>query len=63
MAETLPKCEFESKNLILKLQTTLEGRIESIPPFVDGIMKIVTLDGLRGGKRKRSGDCAAGSAG
>jgi serine/threonine-protein kinase RsbW len=50
MANTLPKCEFEAKNLILKLETTLEGRTESIQPFVDGIMKIVESMGCAGGK-------------
>jgi len=52
MAETLPKCEFESRNLILKLQKTLEGRIESVPPFVEGIMEIVTSMGCAAVKEK-----------
>jgi serine/threonine-protein kinase RsbW len=49
MADNLPICEFDSKKLILKIQKTLEGRIDAIPPFVDEIMKIV-----------ESMDCAAG---
>jgi serine/threonine-protein kinase RsbW len=52
MAESLPKCEFESKNLILKLQTKLEGRVEAIPPFVEGIMKIVQSMGCAAGKER-----------
>jgi anti-sigma regulatory factor (Ser/Thr protein kinase) len=52
MGETLPKCEFESRNLILKLQKTLEGRIEKVPPFVEGIMEIVTSMGCAAGKEK-----------
>jgi serine/threonine-protein kinase RsbW len=50
MANALPKCEFESKNLILRLETTLDGRTESIRPFVDGIMKIVESMGCAVGK-------------
>jgi len=52
MAETLPKCEFESGNLILKLQKTLEARVEAIPPFVDEIMKIVSSMGCAAGKER-----------
>jgi serine/threonine-protein kinase RsbW len=52
MAETLPKCEFESGNLILKLQKTLEARVEAIPPFVDEIMEIVSSMGCAAGKER-----------
>jgi serine/threonine-protein kinase RsbW len=52
MAESLPKCEFESKNLLLKLQKRLEGRVEAIPPFVEGIMKIVQSMGCAAGKER-----------
>ena len=52
MAETLPKCEFESGNLILKLQKTLEARVEAIPPFVDEIMTIVSSMGCAAGKER-----------
>jgi serine/threonine-protein kinase RsbW len=52
MAETLPKCEFESKNLILKLQKKMEARVEAIPPFVDGVMKIVQSMGCAAGKER-----------
>lgn len=54
MAEALPKCEFESKNLILKLQKTLEGRIEAIPPFVDNVMKIVQSLGCAAGREREA---------
>src|SRR5215472_10261928 len=50
MAETLPQCEFESRNLILKLQRTLEGRIAAVAPFVEEIMEIVTLMGCAAGR-------------
>jgi len=52
MANTLPTCEFESKDLILKLQKTLEGRIEAIPPFVDGVMSVVQSMGCVVGKER-----------
>jgi serine/threonine-protein kinase RsbW len=52
MAEALPQCEFESKNLILKLQKSLEGRIEGIPPFVDGLMSIVQSVGCAAGRER-----------
>jgi serine/threonine-protein kinase RsbW len=52
MADMLPACEFESKNLILKLQRTLEARIEAIPPFVEDIMKIVEAMECAAGKER-----------
>jgi len=52
MAEAFPQCEFESKNLILKLQKSLEGRIEAIPPFVDGLMSIVQSVGCAAGRER-----------
>jgi serine/threonine-protein kinase RsbW len=52
MAEALPKCEFESSNLILKMQKTLEGRIEAIPSFVDGVMKVVESMGCAAGRER-----------
>ena len=52
MADTLPTCEFESKDLILKLQKTLEGRDEAIPPFVDDVMSVVQSLGCAVGKER-----------
>lgn len=52
MADTLPKCEFESGNLILKLQKTLQAQVEAIPPFVDEIMEIVSSIGCAAGKER-----------
>jgi serine/threonine-protein kinase RsbW len=52
MADTLPKCEFESGNLILKLQKTLQAQVEAIPPFVDEIMEIVSSMGCAAGKER-----------
>src|SRR5882724_5646003 len=51
MADT-PRCEFEGKNLILKLQKTLEGRIEAIPPFIQGIMEVVESMGCAAGQER-----------
>jgi len=52
MAEAFPICEFESKKLILKLQKTLEARVEAIPPFIEGVMKIVQSMGCASGKER-----------
>jgi serine/threonine-protein kinase RsbW len=52
MANTPSKCEFEGKNLVLRLQKMLEGRIEAIPPFVDGIMEVVESMGCAVGKER-----------
>jgi serine/threonine-protein kinase RsbW len=52
MNDNLPKCEFEGKNLILKLQRRLEGRIDAIPPFVEGIMEIVQSMGCAEGRER-----------
>jgi serine/threonine-protein kinase RsbW len=53
-AETMPdsqsKCEFESKNLILRLDTTLEARTDAIPGVVDGIMTLVNTMGCAAGR-------------
>src|SRR5258706_4185455 len=52
MQESLPKYEFESKKLILKLQKKMEARVESIPPFVEGVMKLVQSMGCAAGKER-----------
>ena len=38
--------------MILKLQKSLEGRIEAIPPFVDGLMSIVQSVGCAAGRER-----------
>ena len=48
--ETTPKCEFASKNLILRLDATIDGKIESIRPLVDSIMQMVRAMGCAAGK-------------
>ena len=52
MADSLPTCEFDDKNLVLRFQKTLEGRREAIPPFVDEIMKIVKSVGCATGREQ-----------
>jgi len=52
MADNLPTCEFDSKQLLLKMQKTMKGSIEAIPPFVDEIMKIVESMGCAAGKER-----------
>jgi len=47
---TTPKCEFASKNLILRLDATIDGKIESIRPLVDSIMQMVRAMGCAAGK-------------
>jgi serine/threonine-protein kinase RsbW len=50
MTEQLRHCEFDDKKLILKLQRTIEGRREAIPPFVEQIMKVVQDMGCAEGR-------------
>jgi serine/threonine-protein kinase RsbW len=47
---TMPRCEFESKNLILRLETVIDARTDAIPPVVDSIMKMVTAMGCAAGR-------------
>jgi serine/threonine-protein kinase RsbW len=47
---TVPRCEFESKNLILRLETVIDARTDAIPPVVDSIMRMVTAMGCAAGK-------------
>lgn len=47
---TVPRCEFESKDLILRLETVIDARTDAIPPVVDSIMNMVTAMGCAAGK-------------
>lgn len=47
---TTPRCEFESKNLILRLETVIDARTDAIPPIVESIMTMVTSMGCAAGK-------------
>ena len=51
MADTLmPRCEFEAKNLLLRLETTIPADTGAISPVVDGVMRIVQQMGCAAGK-------------
>lgn len=50
MSGTAPKCEFETKNLILRLDATIDGRIDAIRPLVESIMQMVRAMGCAAGK-------------
>ena len=50
MPDSLPQCEFESKNLILRLETVLEARKEAIPNVVEGILNLVRTMGCAAGR-------------
>jgi serine/threonine-protein kinase RsbW len=45
-----PKCEFEPKRLVLRLDTTIEGKKDAIPPVVDGVMQLVRMMGCAAGR-------------
>ena len=45
-----PRCEFESKKLILRFDATIEGRPDAIAPIVDGVMNLVQAMGCAAGK-------------
>jgi serine/threonine-protein kinase RsbW len=45
---SIPLCEFESDQLILRLEKTVDGHVEAIEPVVDEIMKLVIENGCAG---------------
>ena len=50
MPKPMPHCEFEEKNLLLRLDMTLLGSVEKIDPVVESVMKIVREMGCAAGK-------------
>jgi serine/threonine-protein kinase RsbW len=46
--ESFPLCEFDSEQLILRLERTIDGHVESIEPVVGDIMKLVIEKGCAG---------------
>ncbi|HEY3176742.1 MAG TPA: ATP-binding protein [Candidatus Polarisedimenticolia bacterium] len=46
----LPRCDFESRSLILRLETTLPADPKRIAPVVEGVMALVTQMGCAAGK-------------
>ena len=49
-SEALPRCEFEDKNLQVKVDLQLPGDVNAISPVVGKIMGIVTEMGCAGGR-------------
>ncbi len=47
---TLTRCDFESSDLLVKLDMTLPGDVNAISPIVDGVMKIVNEMGCARGQ-------------
>lgn len=52
MADSLPTCEFDDRNLELKFQKKLEGRRDAIPPIVEEIMKVIESAGCAEGRER-----------
>jgi serine/threonine-protein kinase RsbW len=48
--QPMPRCEFESDKLIVRLQVTIPADVKSISPAVDGIMDLVRQMGCAAGK-------------
>src|SRR5882672_2579370 len=50
MSPNLPSCNFEAKNLVLKLSVTLAADRTAVDPVVQGIMQLVRQMHCAGGK-------------
>lgn len=50
MNEASGKCEFDTEKLILRLDATIDGRIDAIQPVVVSIMQMVRAMGCAAGK-------------
>jgi serine/threonine-protein kinase RsbW len=46
----LPRCEFEVKKLILRLDTVIDGHPQAVTPAVEGVMQVVRAMGCAEGK-------------
>jgi serine/threonine-protein kinase RsbW len=46
----MPSCEFETRNLLVRLDLTLSGEVKSISPVVDDVMGLVKQMGCATGK-------------
>ena len=49
-SERLTSCEFDSDNLLVKLDMTLPGEIKAIAPFIDNVMSIIKEMGCASGR-------------
>jgi serine/threonine-protein kinase RsbW len=45
-----PRTEFETKKLVLRLETVIEGRPEAVAPAVEGMMQVIRAAGCVAGK-------------
>jgi len=50
MGATLPRCDFESNDLLVKVDLKLPGDVNAISPVVESVMRIVTEMGCAAGK-------------
>ena len=48
--EPLTRCDFDSENLLVKIDLTLPGDVNAISPVVDGVLRIVREMGCADGK-------------
>jgi serine/threonine-protein kinase RsbW len=48
--ESLTRCEFDSGNLLVKLDVTLPGDVKAIPPFIEKVMAVVKEMGCAAGR-------------
>jgi serine/threonine-protein kinase RsbW len=48
--ESLPQCEFDSNDLLVKLDVTLPGTIEAVAPFIEKAMTIIRGMGCAAGR-------------
>jgi serine/threonine-protein kinase RsbW len=49
-SEPLTRCEFDSNNLLVKMDVTLPGDVKTISPFIESIMAIVIEMGCAAGR-------------
>jgi serine/threonine-protein kinase RsbW len=48
--ESLTRCEFDSSNLLVKLNVKLRGSVEAISPFIQSVMGVVKEMGCAAGR-------------
>ncbi len=48
--EPLTSCEFDSSSLLLKLDETLPGDVNAVPPFVEKVMAVIKEMGCAAGR-------------
>jgi len=48
--QPLTRCDFDSSDLLVKLDLTLPGDVKAISPVVERVMQVVTAMGCAAGK-------------